>query len=307
MAGRHGSRRNNNGVLKAVLIILTASLALAGITIAVFTRLGNRKNEQAQTTPSLEAPVPEPEKVEREIVSLEIPGTSTETEAVPTETEDNTEAEAVPTETEDNAETEAVPTETEEVTETEAVPTETDNNTETTEPEETGSEEDLYAPAFLSFTNAPMIKAGDAFDIHKFVGYADDVDRDVEIAINGNIDVNTVGKYPVEIVLADDAGHVTSRSMEVNVLTEVPPSIPPETKSEAFSDFIAAYKTDQTSVGIDISRWQDTVDFEKVKAAGCEFVYIRIGGLDDGELYTDRYYMNNIAGAKAQGLKVGIY
>ena len=59
--------------------------------------------------------------------------------------------------------------------------------------------------------------------------------------------------------------------------------------------------------GIDISRWQEDVDFEKVKAAGCEFVYMRIGGLDDGELYTDRYYAANIAGAKAAGLMVGIY
>ena len=47
--------------------------------------------------------------------------------------------------------------------------------------------------------------------------------------------------------------------------------------------------------------------FDAVKAAGCEFVYIRLGGYDDGELYTDRYYIGNIAGAKAAGLKVGVY
>ena len=52
---------------------------------------------------------------------------------------------------------------------------------------------------------------------------------------------------------------------------------------------------------------QETVDFEKVKAAGCEFVYMRLGGYDNGEFYTDRYYKGNIAGAKAAGLKVGVY
>ena len=107
--------------------------------------------------------------------------------------------------------------------------------------------------------------------------------------------------------MRDDAGRTATQKMNVKVVAELPGSSGGGGSKEEFSDFIAKYKTEETSVGIDISRWQETVDFEKVKAAGCEFVYMRIGGLDDGELYTDRYYMNNIAGAKAAGLKVGIY
>ena len=265
------------------------------------------------------------EEAVREVVSLEMPGTAVGStpengtiaeEAdvagpdAETEAEDKngegTGKEETDTETEETKEdiSETEEASKEETTEKENTPEE---DTVNDEPEKQPDPEDKSAPCFLSFTNTPIIKAGDAFDVHKYIGYADDVDRDVQIAINGEVDVNTVGKYPLEIVLADDAGHTALRNMEVNVVAELPPSIPSETKSEAFSDFLAAYKTEQTSVGIDISRWQETVDFAKVKAAGCEFVYIRIGGLDDGELYTDRYYVNNIAGAKANGLKVGIY
>ncbi|MCR5250427.1 MAG: hypothetical protein K6E50_07465 [Lachnospiraceae bacterium] len=167
--------------------------------------------------------------------------------------------------------------------------------------------EDLRAPFFLSFNGNPVIKLGDAFDVHKYVGYADDSDRHVDLEIAGEVNTGAEGTYPITLTIRDDAGRTASQGMKVTVVTELPSGGGYVGTPEPFSDFIAKYKTPETSVGIDISRWQETVDFEKVRAAGCEFVYMRIGGRDDGELYTDRYYKNNIAGAKAAGLKIGIY
>ncbi len=165
--------------------------------------------------------------------------------------------------------------------------------------------EDTKAPVFLSFSSSPEIKQGKAFDIHNYIGYGDDADRNVDLEVTGSVDTSVLGEYPLTIRLTDDAGHTTTKEMKVRVVTELSPG--PDREREAFSDFAAAYKTDETDIGIDISRWQGAVDFEKVKAAGCEFVYMRIGGLDDGELYTDRYFAANLAGAKAAGLKIGIY
>jgi len=166
--------------------------------------------------------------------------------------------------------------------------------------------EDTQAPIFLTFSGSPQVKVGDAFDIHKFVGYADDVDREVDITINGTVDTSVVGAYPISIVLTDDAGHTTAKNMTVNVVNAITP-VTPVTIPETFSSFIATYKNEGTSVGIDVSRWQNEIDFSRVAAAGCEFVYIRIGGFDEGELYTDKYYHQNMANAKAAGLKVGVY
>ena len=165
--------------------------------------------------------------------------------------------------------------------------------------------EDTQAPVFLSFSSSPEVKQGKAFDIHNYIGYGDDADRNVDLEVTGSVDTSVLGEYPLTIRLTDDAGHTTTKEMKVRVVTELSPG--PDREREAFSDFAAAYKTDETDIGIDISRWQGDVDFEKVKAAGCEFVYMRIGGLDDGELYTDRYFSANLAGAKAAGLKIGIY
>ena len=174
------------------------------------------------------------------------------------------------------------------------------------EPEE-DLPEDTGAPFFLSFNGNPTIKIGDAFDIHKYIGYADDVDRYVDLEVSGEVNTAAEGSYPLSITIRDDTGKSASRSMTVKLVSELPGGGGYAGSKEEFSDFRAKYKTENTMVGIDISRWQETVDFEKVRDAGCEFVYMRIGGRDEGELYTDRYYLNNIAGAKAAGLKVGIY
>ncbi|MCR5154348.1 MAG: hypothetical protein K6B75_05820 [Lachnospiraceae bacterium] len=136
----------------------------------------------------------------------------------------------------------------------------------------------------------------------------DNYDRNVELTVGGNLDINVAGTYKLPITIADDAGNSYTRTMTVDVLNAKPtagPTTPP--KYELFDDFKAKYKNDNTAVGIDVSRWQETIDFEKVKAAGCEFVMMRIGGYDNGSYYTDKYFKDNIAGAKAAGLKVGIY
>lgn len=62
--------------------------------------------------------------------------------------------------------------------------------------------------------------------------------------------------------------------------------------------------------GVDISEHQGAVDWEKVKAAGYEFVILRIGYRGygaAGNLYVDAMFHENIAGAKAAGFDVGVY
>lgn len=58
--------------------------------------------------------------------------------------------------------------------------------------------------------------------------------------------------------------------------------------------------------GIDISHWNGDIDFNKVKAAGIEFVIIKAGGSDRG-FYTDPKFKENYEKAKAAGLFVGAY
>ena len=164
-------------------------------------------------------------------------------------------------------------------------------------------------PFFLICPSSVSVGKGKAFDAEEHVGYADDYDRDVELEVSGEVDTSTTGSYPVKLTLKDDAGHTKTNNMTVTVVESTSDTTEPSSDggSETFESFESNYKKEGTTLGIDVSRWQKTIDFEKVKSAGCDFVIIRIGGLDDGKRYEDSCFKENIKNAKAAGLKVGIY
>lgn len=61
--------------------------------------------------------------------------------------------------------------------------------------------------------------------------------------------------------------------------------------------------------GIDVSEYQSDIDWDRVKAAGIDFVFIRLGsrGTTEGGLYTDTMTQAHYDGAKRAGLQVGMY
>lgn len=65
-----------------------------------------------------------------------------------------------------------------------------------------------------------------------------------------------------------------------------------------------------TALGIDVSSHQGEIDWEQVAASDVEFVLIRLGFRGygkEGTMNLDRYFEKNLLGAKAAGLKVGVY
>lgn len=64
-----------------------------------------------------------------------------------------------------------------------------------------------------------------------------------------------------------------------------------------------------SKAGIDVSSYQGDIDWKKVKAAGVDFAIIRVGirGYGSGKLVEDEKFEENIKGAAAAGLDVGVY
>ena len=62
-------------------------------------------------------------------------------------------------------------------------------------------------------------------------------------------------------------------------------------------------------IGIDVSKYQRSIDWNQVKNAGIDFVMIRCGyrGYGSGVLVEDPMFRSHVSGAKAAGLKVGLY
>ncbi|MCM1568619.1 MAG: InlB B-repeat-containing protein [Roseburia sp.] len=83
------------------------------------------------------------------------------------------------------------------------------------------------------------------------------------------------------------------------------------------SDSTSGYRHDSRfntgytiKTGIDVSKYQGVIDWNRVKADGVEFAIIRAGFRgygEEGTLCTDPYFASNIAGATNAGIPVGVY
>ena len=64
-----------------------------------------------------------------------------------------------------------------------------------------------------------------------------------------------------------------------------------------------------TRRGVDVSQYQEEVDWQQVREAGFDFAFVRIGyrGNTTGELYADELAQQHLTGAKEAGLDVGVY
>lgn len=164
--------------------------------------------------------------------------------------------------------------------------------------------------------NAPKIFSGSSYTVK--VGYnknladvllsGDDIDDNPKREILGEYDFNTPGEYNLTYSVTDSSGNETEKDFTLYVKEKVDTQTPEREKIN-IEDIISNYKNEKTKIGIDVSKWQGEIDWEKVKNSGVEFAIIRMGYQTDydGEYAVDPYFKANIEGAKAAGLPVGIY
>lgn len=99
------------------------------------------------------------------------------------------------------------------------------------------------------------------------------------------------------LATVDQTGKVTGKSMGMVTITAT---------SNGKTD------TCQVSVGmtqgIDVSSWNQTVDWAKVKEHGVDFAIIRVGyGWEDYPNQIDKQFVNNVKGAVQNGIDFGLY
>ena len=141
----------------------------------------------------------------------------------------------------------------------------------------------------------------------------DNYDREVKKEIEQDIDIEKIGKYKLILKATDSSKNETKKEFTVEVIEKPKDnkeiSKPAKRVGIKYEDIYNEYKNKKTKIGIDISKWQANVDFEKLKAANVEFVMIRLGyqtGFGK-ELVLDKYYEQNIKLANKYGIKAGVY
>lgn len=73
---------------------------------------------------------------------------------------------------------------------------------------------------------------------------------------------------------------------------------------------VELFENASLSYGIDVSHYQNEIDWAQVAQSGIDFALIKCGGRSvgsDANLYQDSYFDANVQGALANGIQVGIY
>ena len=139
---------------------------------------------------------------------------------------------------------------------------------------------------------------------------ADNYDDNPVCEIIGEYDTTKEGKYELTFIATDASQNTTTKEFTLNV--KKPSTANNNSYSSSYTDFqdvIANYKNENTQIGIDVSSWQGDIDFNSLKEAGVEFVFIRVGSTKgiNGEYFVDKKFQQNIEGFNNVGIPVGIY
>lgn len=113
--------------------------------------------------------------------------------------------------------------------------------------------------------------------------------------------------YPEEIVVASD-----SRYYFFPILDTIKHHSYDEKQFVLNEDNVLEYMQDgqvASRKGIDVSRYQSSIDWEKVAGDGVEYAFIRLGirGSTEGKLILDDTYKDFVEGALENNIEVGVY
>ena len=131
--------------------------------------------------------------------------------------------------------------------------------------------------------------------------------------IEGFIVPNTITsiqvRQEIEYRVLDDIEYMILTENDIDVEKEDKFLHSAEETADGSENTELGFENGNGKLGIDVSRWNETIDWEKVKEDGIEFAIIRCGyrGATGGVLVLDPMYEDNIKGAIEVGIPVGVY
>ncbi len=150
------------------------------------------------------------------------------------------------------------------------------------------------------------------------VYYDDDLDGSIYLARV------TPGKYEVSVGGAGSASITIRNIIRLTAFNDIrkivvdestidaskeDTSVNEEADNETGSFNNSDYNLQGGAVGVDVSKYQKDIDWQRVKASGVEYAIIRAGyrGSSTGVLVKDPYFDRNVVGAREAGIKLGVY
>lgn len=162
-------------------------------------------------------------------------------------------------------------------------------------------------PPLIWLNDTYKVTVGTTKRLEDVIMCADNYDDSPKCMIIGEYDLNKIGEYELKYEAIDQSGNKTIKEFTLKVAKKSTSTS--KTTTIPFQSLYNEYKKENTMIGIDVSKWQGDIDYLKVKEAGVEFVFIKVGGQNglDKEYYMDPKFQRNIEGFKSVDIPVGLY
>ena len=164
-------------------------------------------------------------------------------------------------------------------------------------------------PPLVWLNDIYTVNVGNTKKLEEAIMCIDNYDDNPKCSVKGDYDFNRIGSYNLVYEAFDFSGNKTEKKFTLKVVRPSNKNNSGSSTTIPFRSLYNEYKNNNTTIGIDVSKWQGDIDFEKVKQEGVEFVFIKLGGQNgiDGEYYLDPKFERNIKGFKDLGIPVGLY
>ena len=153
---------------------------------------------------------------------------------------------------------------------------------------------------------------GYAKDLSKEFFCGDNYDNEPNCRVEGDYNVNEIGSYNIIYKATDKSKNEVSQKLTLNVIDNNNNKTYNEPNKAIvttdYNEIVEKYKTKNTKIGIDVSKWQGDINFKKLKESKVEFVLVRVGSEDsEGNFFVDSKFEQNIEGFNEVKIPVGIY
>ena len=165
---------------------------------------------------------------------------------------------------------------------------------------------DKEAP-YVMFGNSYTYVIGNKFDLENSLFYGDNFTKRPNLSIDGEYDLNTVGEYPLVLKVSDESGNVNNINFILKVIEKSSGSS--SSSSKITFEEINDRLPNNASLMVDVSKWQEDIDWQSVYDSGVRYAMLRMGtqkGIDQ-DSRIDTYFDKNIKEAQAVGIDVGVY
>ena len=164
-------------------------------------------------------------------------------------------------------------------------------------------------PPFIGNIKNINVNKGEEINLESRFFYGDNYDNKPKYEVIGEYNTDELGDYNLVFKVIDSSENISENEFILHVINPVKKSNTTVPTKTYYKDIIEKHKNENTKIGIDVSKWQGDIDFKKVKEAGVEFAYIRVGLQKgrNGKYELDTKFNQNIEGFQKENIPVGIY